>query len=158
MCMHSRTFVAHEVAAYTCVNIGECTIISVGRIQGIAPGGRSPLFSDQSDARGSEKDLFWDRPLGFWMTASPSPPPPSPKDKYTASFKCSLSFDNPNWTNSSILLVRGNESAKPVLNTWEERGVIDDRNKEQLWSRLEYVLILWYLSSLSNNSHPKLFS
>ena len=157
MCMHSRTFVAHEVAAYTCVNIGECTIISVGRIQGIAPGAGPPYFQTKVMPEGPKKIYF---ETGPWGSGWPLPPPlpPLPKDKYKASFKCFLSFDNPNWTNSSILLVRGNESAKPVLNTWEERGVIDDRNKEQLWSRLEYVLILWYLSSLSNNSHPKLFS
>ena len=58
MPMNARTFVVHKLAAYTCVNIGDCTIISVGQIQGIAPGARPPLFSDQSEARRAEKDLF----------------------------------------------------------------------------------------------------
>ena len=58
MPMNARTFVVHKLAAYTCVNIGECTIISVGRIQGEPPGGRLPLFLDQSEARRAEKDLF----------------------------------------------------------------------------------------------------
>ena len=73
--MNARTFVVDKLAAYTCVNIGECTMILVGRIQGIAPGGRPPLFSDQSEARRAEKDFFWAPPLGFWVTPSPPPPP-----------------------------------------------------------------------------------
>ena len=50
--------------------------INQWRIQGRGPGGLPPLFFDQNEARGAEKNFFGDCPpphpyLSLWMTAPP---------------------------------------------------------------------------------------
>ena len=134
--MNARTFVVHKLAAYTCVNIGECTMILVGRIQGIAPGGRPPLFSDQSEARRAEKDLFWDRPLRFWMTASPLSPKTSIQLHLSVFYRLITQTELIPQSYLSREIKKCKTDSEYVGGAWRDR-----QHKEQLWGRLEYVLI-----------------